>query len=428
MAAAVAPAAPAPLPRGRGRWAAALVFLGLLLAGGVGLALFFPRDQGNDPEARGKPPDEGPIKPGPIETPKDREKPRDKDRMPLKDGPGPITKPIEKLPEFHGPPLPPVQSVGVLYRLSGRHPVSSAVFATDGSSVLVCLHDAVALYDLKKVRDDSKPMMPVYRYQHRQELADRPPLQVALAPGGRRVLFGTRDLVREAGQLRPATPILALWQTDGDDEPLVFHGPRSAILSVAVTAATPPRALSGMQDNTVCLWELDRPEKPSVRYLIKHTDVVDAVAFSPDGRRALSASRDKTICLWNVEDAQHLHTFQGHERWVTCIAFSPNGEAALSGSEDRTARLWSLREPQKPALVLTGHTGPVLCVAFSPDGRYALTGGEDATVRYWALDTGRPVSTVKHDSAILAVGFSPDGRYGVSVDKDQTIRRWELPE
>jgi len=90
-----------------------------------------------------------------------------------------------------------------------------------------------------------------------------------------------------------------------------------------------------------------------------HSDGVLSVAFAPDGRTARAASLDKTIRLWDVESAQELQRFTGHED-VWTVAFSPDGGRALSAGggffknngpvykgNDFALRLWRLPEPRR---------------------------------------------------------------------------------
>jgi WD40 repeat protein len=165
--------------------------------------------------------------------------------------------------------------------------------------------------------------------------------------------------------------------------------------------------------------------KPEVFVQLGHSDHVNAVAFSPDGKLALSGSRDKTLKLWEVKSGREIRSFTGHSSYVLAVAFSPDGKLALSGSDDLTLRLWEVSSGRE-IRSFTGHSYPVLGVAFSPDGKLALSGGYK-TLKLWEVSSGREIrSFTGHSSYVLAVAFSPDGKLALSGSDDLTLRLWEV--
>src|SRR6266496_3481065 len=123
-----------------------------------------------------------------------------------------------------------------------------------------------------------------------------------------------------------------------------------------------------------------------------HTDRVDPLAWSPDGKLLGSGSKDQTVRLWDLTTGTLLHTLEGHKGAITSAAWSPDGKLLVSGSYDETVRLW---DPTTGALLhtLEGNMYPVWSVAWSPDGKLLITGSSfpgpphDADVRIWRTDT-----------------------------------------
>jgi hypothetical protein len=74
--------------------------------------------------------------------------------------------------------------------------------------------------------------------------------------------------------------------------------------------------------------------------LTGHTNRVDAVAVTPDGRRAVSGPYDKTLKVWDLDTGAVLATFQADASLYAC-ALAPDGVTLVAG--DKSGRVHFLR-------------------------------------------------------------------------------------
>jgi len=77
-----------------------------------------------------------------------------------------------------------------------------------------------------------------------------------------------------------------------------------------------------------------------LRTLEGHTNIVNTVCLTPDGRYAVSGSRDSTLRVWDIETGQCLRTLEGRTSIVETVCLTPDGRYAVSGSFDKTLRVW----------------------------------------------------------------------------------------
>jgi WD40 repeat protein len=66
-----------------------------------------------------------------------------------------------------------------------------------------------------------------------------------------------------------------------------------------------------------------------LRTLEGHSDSVNSVVVTPDGKLAVSASWDKTL-VWDVESGRELRTLEGHSDEVYGVAVTADGKGAVS--------------------------------------------------------------------------------------------------
>ncbi len=184
---------------------------------------------------------------------------------------------------------------------------------------------------------------------------------------------------------------------------------------------------SGSSDKTILLRDASTHE--IIGQPLKGSSSVNNIAFSPDGQILASGNEDKTILLWNMTTYERIGPpLVEHTGQVRTVAFSPDGTMLASGSDDNTILLWDMATYRPIGQPLSGHAGAVYSVAFGPDGRILVSGSDDKTIMLWDVTNNQPIGEplTGHLGPVHTVAFSPDGNMLASGSADQTIRLWDV--
>ena len=155
-----------------------------------------------------------------------------------------------------------------------------------------------------------------------------------------------------------------------------------------------------------------------------HTDSINRVVWSPNGRGLASASFDHTVRLWDTVAGCATKTFEGHQLPVYGIAWSPDGSRLASGSQDCTVRVWSVQTAE--CHILTGHGLGVYCVGWSPCGRWITSGDLVFKVNVYDADSLGLIRVLeKHEDDVSCVEWSPNGRFLATGSDDRTVVVWD---
>jgi WD40 repeat protein len=200
--------------------------------------------------------------------------------------------------------------------------------------------------------------------------------------------------------------------------------------------------VKGQDRSLLHLWDL--PSRSIKATLSGHTNAVECLAFSPDGRRLVSGSWDRSVRLWDPATAELVHVMTGHMDVVYNCAFSHDSLTVASASWDGTVRLWHAATGQE-LMSLQGGVGEVWSVAFAADGR-TLAAGQSARqlgthVLLWQGATDaqsgpstrlkiRGATAVRsvlsgHSGAVNGLAYAPDGSFLASGSDDRSLILWD---
>jgi len=219
-----------------------------------------------------------------------------------------------------------------------------------------------------------------------------------------------------------ANSTVPVWDVTTGELVMTLRGHADQV--AAVTYGPDGRRLAtGSWDGTVRLWDA---------FSGKELHAVDvgspafALAFSPDGRWLVSGDDgDKSLTMWDADTLERRGELRGHTDVIQDVAFGPDGKV-VTASFDGTAKIWDL-ESRRELATLRGHSGPLLGVAVGPDGALVATGSLDGTAKLWDLATGEVLTLFGHDIVVNAVAFSPDGRFLATASGDGTVALHLLP-
>ena len=120
--------------------------------------------------------------------------------------------------------------------------------------------------------------------------------------------------------------------------------------------------------------------------------LLSAVAISSNSKYCVAGTgfssfrdNDYRLRLWSIATGECVRLYEGHTQAVDSVDISRNGKFALSGARDHTLRLWDMAtgECLRTWEIKSDFIDPV---RFSSDCKYVLAGTEDRNVKVEVLD------------------------------------------
>jgi WD40 repeat protein len=154
----------------------------------------------------------------------------------------------------------------------------------------------------------------------------------------------------------------------------------------------------------------DSPATQPAKKFEGHTDLLAAVAISPDARLVATGSADNAARIFDTASGKLLHTLKAHTAIIVRLEFSADGARLLTSARDGKVRAWDTRTGDLLAVLDTQSRGHIHGTAFTPDGKRALLGNCGYTLEIWDIDSEKLIRSLEFPHKITAVAVSPDGR------------------
>jgi histone-binding protein RBBP4 len=216
--------------------------------------------------------------------------------------------------------------------------------------------------------------------------------------------------------------------------------------------------LSGSEDTTVCLWDVQSNPKTAtgpgrqiqpLSVFRGHTSVVEDIDWhGKDPHLIGSVSDDRTIRIWDTRDSSKpQHTIEAaHAADINGIAFNPSMEMTFAtASADKTVAIWDMRNLKSKVHTLEGHTDEVYMVDWAPFNDSILAScSADRRVAIWDLSrTGQEQSEEDaedgppellflhggHTAKVSDFSWHPTQEWIMaSVSEDNILQVWQVAE
>lgn len=136
-----------------------------------------------------------------------------------------------------------------------------------------------------------------------------------------------------------------------------------------------------------------------------HTDNVNCIAYSHNGKYMLTGGMDNAIVLWDFKSGMQVRTFLGHSKGITSICFSRDDKTIVSGSYDQTIKVWDTYTG-KCTNTIEGFGYKITQTEFSYNSSFLAATSRDKTFNLWDLRGPVPVNHY----------FKSDENYGDMAD------------
>jgi WD40 repeat protein len=182
--------------------------------------------------------------------------------------------------------------------------------------------------------------------------------------------------------------------------------------------------LAALQDGVVYMWNVNSRQKLGEPVKGQPGDILEALAFSPDGKLLASAGDEGKIQLLELGSQRTVAELKAKQKEITSLTFSLDGNLLASGGEDGTVQLWDADSRNSLGEPLKGHPDQVTSLAFSPNGKKLVSISGGGMVWQWDTD---PDSWERKLCSIANRNFFPDEWTKYMKDKPYRVMCRDLP-
>lgn len=166
--------------------------------------------------------------------------------------------------------------------------------------------------------------------------------------------------------------------------------------------------------------------------LTEYLESTGRLAYAPDGVLLATSLGDGSISVWSTYGTgREFRRLKGHTDQVQVMLFTPDGKQLLSGGLDQTVRLWDIKTGQEIKRFSARNAVRSLAWNRERDGFYLSDGnGFDPVALRQIKLSGEQENgfsyTGKNSSRFLFVPDAGDVGFSAPLQKDQSLNSWNL--
>jgi WD40 repeat protein len=185
-------------------------------------------------------------------------------------------------------------------------------------------------------------------------------------------------------------------------------GSSRSVTSICASENVDVIAVTEYLKNTINIFDL---KKNQIRFTLDgHTDSLNCICVTGDGKRIISGAHDYTLKIWDIDKRMCLLTFRDKSCPIQ-ISVSFDGSRIVTAHWfDKNLLVWDM-ESGKCHSVLTGHLNNIDTVKVTANGLYAISSSWDNTMRLWDLNCGKCLSVVYVGKRISSIGLSKNNNF-----------------
>jgi WD40 repeat protein len=227
----------------------------------------------------------------------------------------------------------------------------------------------------------------------------------------------------------------AAWEPKVFDElpntkPIALGQMPSSYQPVLALALSPDeKHLAVARANELDVYDLSKPERPLDQKLTGHTEAIQSVAWSADGKW-LASGGFRSLKVWDATEWREVKSLSSSLVGnITALAmandnatlFASDGEPGVSGFIHKIAFLEG-----KIINSWKAHDDSIYALRLTPDGKGLASGSADKLARLWNTPDGKLITTYEgHTNHILGIAFSADASQLATAGADKELKIWD---